>query len=192
MIVTRKATVDRKTKETQVQVTADMDGKGTASIDTTYEFFDHMLDLFSRHARVDLKVKATGDLSHHVIEDVGLVLGKALRKALGDKRGIQRFGWAYAPMDETLARAVVDLSGRPYAKTTLQLAGARVEDTPLEMIAHFLYSMAMELRANLHVEVLYGDNDHHKVEGAIKALALAFRAAKEVVGKEIPSTKGLL
>jgi len=158
-------------------------------------FFTHVLQMIAKHGKIDLNVEADGDLDHHVIEDATMLLGAAIKEALGDMKGIQRFGHAYVPMDESLARCVVDLSGRPYYIGDLKLRGLDIETMKVEDIEHFLLTLAQNLKANVHVKVLYGENDHHKVEAAVKALALALRFAMKFDEKaldEIPSTKGVL
>lgn len=193
MTSSRAARVHRKTLETEVLVELSLDGTGLSDIRLGVRFFKHMLETLAKHALIDLKVDVKGDLAHHAIEDVAITLGEALSKALGDKRGIRRFGYAYAPMDDALAKAVVDLSGRSYAVIDLSLKGLSIEDAKAEDMEHFLASLAYSARMNLHVKVEYGSNDHHKVEAAFKAVALAL---KEAVGLEartgVPSTKGVL
>ena len=191
----REATVKRKTTEVDITLSLNVDGKGSGEVDTGVKFLDHMLLTLTKHSLFDLKVKATGDLVHHVSEDVALVFGEALRKALGEKRGIRRFGYAYVPMDDSLARAVVDLSGRPYVSVKLNLHLTETEDMKIEDIEHFFLSLGEALKANLHLEVLYGSNDHHKIEAVLKALALSFRDAVKIeprIAGETPSTKGVL
>ncbi|MHA1732875.1 MAG: imidazoleglycerol-phosphate dehydratase HisB [Promethearchaeota archaeon] len=191
--MTRKASVERQTSETRVSASVDLEGSGSTQVETPYQFFTHALELLARHSGIRLKVKATGDLSHHVMEDVGIVLGEALDKALGKKIGIRRFGFAYVPMDESLARCVVDLSGRPFAVVDFKVQDVEVEGVQAENFTHFVASLSTHLRANVHLEVLYGENNHHKVEAGIKALALALKSAVEDTGAgKIPSTKGVL
>jgi imidazoleglycerol-phosphate dehydratase len=192
----RQAEVQRKTRETDVRVRLVLDGSGRASARTGLGFLDHMLESLAKHARFDLELACHGDLhvdDHHTCEDCALALGSALDQALGERRGIRRFGSAYAPLDEALARAVVDLSGRPFHSVTLGLARDRIGDVSSEMLAHVLASLASAARATLHVEVLRGENDHHRCEAAYKATALALRAAVEQDGSSgVPSTKGSL
>jgi imidazoleglycerol-phosphate dehydratase len=192
----RKATVERKTKETEISVTVDLDGSGQAKIETGLNFLDHLLDGLTRHSRMDVALACKGDLhidDHHTVEDCAIALGEAFAEALGDKRGIYRFGSAYAPLDEALARAVIDLSGRPYAFVELGLRREKVGDTATEMIGHALSSFAMAAKLTLHVELLRGQNDHHRAEAAFKAVALALRHAVAHDGtSDVPSTKGLL
>jgi len=191
----RIATVHRKTKETNVSVTVDLDGDGTASITTGVGFLDHLLETLGKHSRVDIDLQCTGDLEvddHHTAEDCALALGAALNEALDDKSGIHRFGFAYAPLDEALARAVIDLSGRPSPVITLALKRAALGGLASENIHHVLSSLSVALKASLHVDVLRGFNDHHKAEAAFKALALALRQAIALDGSGVPSTKGVL
>ncbi len=189
----RRATVQRDTKETQIRVFVDLDKVAASKIDTGLPFFDHMLDQIGRHGGFALEVQAKGDLhidEHHTIEDTGLALGQALREALGDKRGIGRYGFTL-PMDETLASAALDFSGRPYFVFDGEFKRERVGDMPTELVPHFFRSLcdAAGLNLNLKVE---GDNDHHKVEACFKALARALRQAIRKEGTELPSTKGAL
>ena len=191
----RKVKCERKTKEVDIYVELDVDGKGNADVKTGIKFLDHMLVTLAKHGLFDLKVEATGDLVHHVSEDVGLVLGEALYKATNKGMGIKRFGSAYVPMDESLARAVVDLGGRPYSIRNLRLMQSQIEDLKTEDIEHFFDSLAQAAKANIHVAVIYGSNEHHMVEAAVKALALALRQALTVeprIGDDVPSAKGVL
>jgi len=183
----------RATKETQISVKLNLDGAGTTDISTGIAFFDHLLRTLGVHSRIDLVIDGKGDLRHHIVEDVGITLGEAFRKALGDSRGIHRFGYAVIPMDDALALAAVDLATRPYTKIDLKIVGDTIEDTTSEDILHFLESFALSLRANIHILVEYGNNDHHKVESAFKALALSLRQAVSSTGSgEIPSAKGTI
>jgi len=192
----RTARKSRKTLETDVRLELRLDGEGKAEISTGVGFFDHMLAGLARHARFDLDLRCDGDLGvdgHHTMEDCALALGAALDEALGERRGIARFGWAFAPMDEALARAAVDLSGRPGAIVELGLSGERIGTCGCGDLAHAVESMAVAARATVHLDVLRGRNDHHKAEAAFKALALALRAAAREDGSErVPSTKGVL
>ena len=190
----REAEYFRKTSETEVNVKVKINGVGSASVSTGISFLDHMLRSLAAHSLIDLNVEARGDLSHHVIEDVAICLGEAIRKALGDAAGIRRFGYAIVPMDCSLAFAAIDLSNRPYFKIDLKLEGSRVEDMRREDIYHFLETLANSLKANIHVWVQYGFNDHHKVEAAFKALALSLRQALSVDAERVgvPSSKGVL
>ena len=192
----REATLQRKTGETDVHVRVVLDGAGSAQVATGIGFLDHLYGALAKHARLDLEIDARGDLEvddHHTAEDTALVLGKAIAQALGPRRGIQRFGSAYAPLDEALARAVVDLSGRPWPEVRLELQRERLGELACENIGHVLRSLAIALECNLHVDVLRGENDHHKAEAAFKAVALALRAAIARDGTDdVPSTKGVL
>jgi imidazoleglycerol phosphate dehydratase HisB len=192
----RQAQVHRKTRETEIRLSLVVDGSGKASVGTGVGFLDHMLVSLARHARFDLVLSAKGDLvvdDHHTTEDCAIAIGSAIDQILGDRRGITRFGHAYAPLDEALARAVVDLSGRPWAEVHLALHRASIGDLACENIAHFFRSLATTGRFALHIDVLRGDNDHHKAEAAFKACALALRQALARDGSgEVPSTKGVL
>ncbi|XP_078380293.1 uncharacterized protein LOC144663257 [Oculina patagonica] len=191
----RTASVERKTKETEISLVLNLDGTGESNVSTGIGFLDHMLAALSKHGRIDLTLKCKGDLhvdDHHSVEDCGIVLGKAFKAALGDLRGIGRYGYAYAPLDESLSRAVVDISGRPFADINLNLQREMIGNLSCEMLPHFLSSFATSADITLHVDVLKGKNDHHKAESAFKALALALRAAIKREGTDIPSTKGVL
>lgn len=191
----RRATVERKTKETDISLSVNIDGSGVSEISTGIGFLDHMLTALSKHGRMDLTLSCKGDLhvdDHHSVEDCGIVLGQAVKAALGDLRGITRYGYAYAPLDESLSRAVVDISGRPFADVNLNLQRERIGNLSCEMLPHFLSSFATSAAITLHVDVLKGENDHHRAEAAFKALALALRTAFKREGTDIPSTKGVL
>src|SRR5688572_20292931 len=195
----RTAKVSRRTNETKVDLSVNLDGSGRAAVASGVGFFDHMLDLFARHSLIDLDVKAQGDLhvdQHHTVEDVGLVLGQAIEKALGDKRGIHRYGSATVPMDESLATVTVDLSGRPAFVFNVAFAGGTtIGNFPVEPVEEFLKALAASARMNLHVNVAYGSNNHHIAEAVFKALARALRQAVEIDprrGDGVPSTKGSL
>ncbi len=192
----RKAEISRKTKETEIKVSLDLDGTGLAEVATGIGFLDHMLSTLAKHARFDLTLSCKGDLhidDHHTAEDCALALGAALDEALGPRVGIARFGSAYAPLDEALARAVIDFSGRPYAYVELGLKREALGGLACENIGHVLRSLAIAARATLHVDVLRGENDHHRAEAAFKAVALALRQAVAPTGEEgVPSTKGVL
>ncbi len=191
----RKATYMRKTKETDITVSLNLDGKGYYDIQTGIHFLNHMLELFAKHAHIDLQLSCKGDLhidDHHSVEDVAIALGHALAEALGDKVGIERYGYAFVPMDETLARAVVDLSGRSYLVFHAQFSRAKISDMATEMVEHFFFSLAEHLKANIHLEILYGKNTHHKIEALFKAFAVALRQAVKVSSDQIASTKGTL
>jgi len=191
----RKVQAKRKTKEVDITLELNVDGTGNATVNTGVKFLDHMLLTLAKHGLFDLKVNSTGDLTHHVVEDVALVLGEALNKATNQGKGIKRFGCACVPMDESLARATVDLGGRPYCIRNLRLLQFQIEDLKTEDMEHFFESLAQAAKANIHVTVLYGSNEHHKIEAVIKALALALREAFTVeprIGDQIPSAKGVL
>ncbi|MGF1509846.1 MAG: imidazoleglycerol-phosphate dehydratase HisB [Myxococcota bacterium] len=185
----------RRTKETDVRVKLFFEGSGTTSLSTGIGFLDHMLDAMGRHGRLDLEVAAKGDLHvdpHHTVEDVALTIGEAIREGLGDARGIRRFGHAYVPMDEALARAVWDLGGRPWPEVRLNLQLHHLGGVSCHDWRHFFQSLAISSRAALHVDVLRGEHDHHRLEAAFKATGLALRQALEVVGSGVPSTKGMI
>ena len=192
----RRAEITRQTTETNITLALNLDGTGAADVQTGIGFLDHLLTALARHARFDLNLTCTGDLhidDHHTAEDCALALGTAIDEALGDRRGIVRFGSAYAPLDESLARAVVDLSGRPFARVQLDLGRDRLGELACENVAHVLSSLATAARATLHVDVLTGANDHHRAEAAFKAVALALRTAVARDGSDaVPSTKGTL
>jgi len=194
---TRRAERRRTTRETDVRVLVDLDGRGEAAVATGVSFLDHMLAQFARHALFDVEVACQGDLhidGHHTVEDVAIALGEAIGEALGDKAGIVRYGSAYVPMDETLVRAVVDLSGRPFLVFHVTHPRDRIGDLDTELVEHFWLSLATAARCTLHVELLYGRNQHHIVEACFKAAARAFAAAtrRDPRVEGIPSTKGAL
>jgi imidazoleglycerol-phosphate dehydratase len=192
----RRAAVTRKTLETAIEVELGLDGAGQGEIATGIGFLDHMLAALAKHGRFDLTLRCRGDLEiddHHTVEDCALALGQALDQALGERRGIARFGFAYAPLDEALARAVVDLSGRPCAVIELGLERETLGTLACENLSHFFVSFATTARMALHVDVLRGANDHHRAEAAFKVAALALRQAVRVEGPDqVPSTKGVL
>ena len=193
----RTAEIKRITKETQITLSLNLDNYDTIDIDTGIGFFDHMLDAFARHGRFGLVVKATGDLTvdpHHTTDDVGIALGLALKQALGDKAGIERFGSALIPLDETLSRVVVDLSGRAYLVFDAELLNQRLGDYDTEVTEDFFQAFAFNAELNCHAAVLYGRNTHHKVETLFKALGRALRAAVTINDeiKGVPSTKGVI
>jgi imidazoleglycerol-phosphate dehydratase len=190
----RRASITRDTKETKIMASLALE-PGVAKIDTGIGFLDHLLTSLAFHGGMSLELACRGDLSvddHHTAEDCGIVLGDLIKEALGNRAGIRRFASAYAPLDEALARAVVDVSGRPYAHTDLKLERECIGELACENIPHVLASLAFHAGITLHVEVLYGENDHHKAEAAFKALALACKSAFEVTGSGIASTKGVL
>jgi imidazoleglycerol phosphate dehydratase HisB len=191
----RKTEISRKTNETEIGLALCLDGGGQAEVATGIGFLDHLVTALARHAGFDLTLKCQGDLQvddHHTAEDCALVLGSALDKILADRAGIARFGWAYAPLDEALARAVIDLSGRPYPAVDLGLNRPAIGELSSENVGHFLSSFAAAARCSLHVDVLRGANDHHRAEAAFKAVALALKAAVLKNGDSVPSTKGVL
>ena len=191
----RTSNTARKTRETDVTVRLDLDGVGTVQVATGLPFLDHLLTALAYHARFDLELACTGDLAvddHHTVEDCALALGAAIDEALGDRSGIARFGDAHAPLDEALARAVVDLSVRAYAALSLGLARPSIGDVAAENVVHMFRSLATAMRAAVHLDVLRGENDHHKAEAAAKALALALRSAVAREGGGVRSTKGAL
>lgn len=193
----RSATIKRVTTETNITVSLNLDGVGNYTVDAGIGFLNHMLELFSKHSLIDLAVKAKGDLwvdEHHTTEDIGLCLGAALRQALGDKKGIQRYGFT-VPMDETLADVVVDLGGRPHLVWNVNFTREKIGDLPTELLEHFFKSVADSLNANIHVNLRYGKNEHHKAEAIFKAFAKALRFAvsRDPRAKQmLPSTKGKL
>ena len=194
----RGAPFDRHTTETRIKGRLTIDGEGRYNVSTGIRFFDHMLELFARHGVFDLSLKAKGDLDvdqHHTVEDVGITLGEALLKALGDRKGINRAGYFVMPMDETLAVAAVDLSGRPHAVVNLKVKTPKVGDLQTELVHDFFEGFASGARANVHVNVLYGRSSHHHIEAVFKAFARALRVAcarDARLAKMLPSTKGLL
>jgi imidazoleglycerol-phosphate dehydratase len=195
----RRARVDRRTTETEIQVGINLDGRGTYAVRTGVRFLDHMLELVARHGGFDLSIAAAGDLdvdAHHTVEDVGIALGDAVARALGDKRGINRAGYFLMPMDETLAVAAIDLSGRPFAVIDLgRVRASRVGDLQTELVQDFFEGFATAARANVHVKVLYGRSSHHQIEAVFKAFARALRVAvarDRRLARMLPSTKGLL
>ena len=192
----RRATLTRKTSETDINISVNLDGTGTSQASTGLGFLDHMLDALAKHARIDLAVTCKGDLhvdDHHSAEDCALALGQAIDQALGERRGITRFASAYAPMDESLCRCVLDLSGRPWSVMHLGFTRETLGDIATENITHFFASLAIACRMNLHLDLIRGENDYHKAEAAFKSLALALRQAIATDGSdEIPSTKGAL
>ncbi len=191
----RTARVERTTKETTIELSVALDGQGLVDISTGLGFFDHMMTALGHHARFNLQLNCRGDLhvdDHHTIEDCGLALGTALDRALGDRRGIRRFGYAYAPLDEAVARCVIDLSGRAFSFVDLHLVRETIGSVATENLTHFFQSLAQNLRCALHLEIISGQNDHHRAEAAFKATALALRQAVKQIHREIPSTKGIL
>jgi imidazoleglycerol-phosphate dehydratase len=196
--VERRGKEERETKETKVSVEIDLDGSGRAAIETGVGMLDHLLEQIARHGRIDITITAKGDLQidpHHTAEDVAICLGRALKKALGKREGIVRFGHAVVPLDEALALVALDLSGRGYAALDLTWTGEKVGELPTELIGHMLWSIATESQMTLHARTLAGASDHHKAEAVFKALARALGAATRLdprLGNEVPSTKGTL
>lgn len=194
----RKASLHRSTKETDVEVAVDLDGTGTADVATGIGFFDHMLELLARHSRIDLVVKAKGDLHidhHHTTEDVGIALGQAVKRALGDMRGITRYADVHMPMDETLTRVAIDISGRPVLVFRTEFSRDKIGAFDTELVREWFQAFTMNAGVTLHIETLYGSNDHHVAESCFKGLARALRQAVAIDARsagEVPSTKGRL
>ncbi len=191
----RSATVSRTTKETDITASVTIDGTGTSSVNSGVVFLDHMLTNFSKHSGFDLTLECRGDLEiddHHTIEDIALVIGSAIDKALGDKRGIQRYGWAIIPMDDSLARCALDLGGRSYCVFKAEFLRPVIQNFSTEMVEHFFLSLSNTLKANIHLAILEGENTHHKIEALFKSFAYAMKAAVAITGTDIPSTKGKL
>lgn len=193
----RSAELVRKTNETDIELAFTIDGSGKSNIETGVPFMTHMLDLFTKHGQFDLNVKAVGDVEvddHHTTEDIGICLGQALQKALGDKKGIKRYGNAFVPMDEALAQVVVDLSNRPHLEMRAEFPSQKVGTFDTELVHEFLWKLALEARMNLHVVVHYGQNTHHIIEAVFKALARALDEATTIDPRiqGVPSTKGML
>lgn len=194
----RTATIKRKTKETDIEVTVDLDGKGRSTVATGIGFLDHMLDLLARHSRIDMTVKAVGDLHidfHHTAEDTGIALGQAVKQALGDMKGIGRYADVHMPMDETLTRVALDISGRPFLVFKAEFGRDKVGQFDTELVQEWFQAFTMNAGVTLHVECLYGTNDHHIAESCFKGLARCLRSAvaiDERTKDEVPSTKGTL
>ncbi len=193
----RSAQLTRRTGETKVQLSLNLDGAGASEVATGVGFFNHMLDLLARHSLIDLTVEAEGDLdvdAHHTVEDVGIVLGQAIEKAVGDKKGIHRYGWAIVPMDESLAQVAIDLSGRPAFVFHVPFKGPKIGNFDVELVQEFFKALSTNARMNLHVTVPYGDNNHHIAEAIFKAAARALRQAVTLDPRNpgVPSTKGSL
>ena len=193
-MVTRKATINRNTKETSVKVTVNLDGTGKTTIKTGINFIDHLIVSFGKHSMMDLRIdaKSNDGIEHHLIEDTAITIGQTIDKALGSRRGIARFSYASVPMDESLAEASIDLVKRPFWKLTMPIKRSKIEQVSKEDLDHFFQSLLQNLNSCIHITVKYGDNDHHKIEAAIKSLAVAFRNASAFDKKQkgIPSTKG--
>ena len=193
----RKAKVVRNTKETQIELELNLDGSGEGEVSTGIGFFDHMLELLKKHALVDLSVKAEGDVDvdyHHTVEDVGLVFGRALDKALGDRKGIVRYGFASIPMDEALCETSLDLGGRPFLVMQCPMKHMMVRDFEVKLVEEFFRAVSVEARANIHLRQVYGDEAHHVCEGLFKSFARALRAAVRIdpAEKGVPSSKGVI
>ena len=194
----RNASISRKTRETDIQVEVRLDGTGASSISTGIGFFDHMLDQIARHSLIDLTIKAVGDLHidhHHTVEDTGIALGQAIRQALGDLRGITRYADVHLPMDETLTRVAVDISGRAFLVFRTEFHTDKIGAFDVQLVREFFQAFAMNAGMTLHIETLYGDNDHHIAESCFKGLARALRAAAAIDPRQsdrVPSTKGTL
>ncbi len=192
----RTASIKRTTNETSIDLELNLDGTGEYTINTGQGFFDHMLSHIAKHGNLDLRIHATGDLhvdEHHLVEDVGICLGQAIAKALGDKKGIERFGEAFIPMDEALARTIIDMSGRNYLVFNAVFPREVINDFALEMVKEFFQAIASEAKMNLHIALLYGGNAHHQCEAIFKSFGRALRSAVNVTGGDnIPSTKGIL
>ena len=194
----RKGSIHRKTKETAISVVVDLDGTGTYQVSTGIGFLDHMIEQLSRHSLIDITLDVKGDLhidQHHTVEDTGIAIGEAVSQALGDRRGITRYGHAYAPMDETLTRAAIDISGRPFLVWKSGFSQPRLGEMDTELFEHWFHSFASAAGITLHIETLYGQNNHHIAESGFKAVARALRQAVEIDPRKadaIPSTKGTL
>ncbi len=195
--MSRIASIERVTKETRIRLSLELDGTGQGKICTSVPFLDHMLDLFARHGLFDLEVEASGDIDidfHHTVEDIGIVLGQAIQEALGDKKGIRRYGQATVPMDETLASVATDLSGRPYLVYHVNLPKVKIGEFDVELAKEFFQALVNNLGANLHINVMYGDNVHHVLEACFKATARALDMATQLDPRieGVMSTKGKL
>jgi imidazoleglycerol-phosphate dehydratase len=193
----RTAQIHRKTGETDIRIALTIEGTGNSVISTRIPFFDHMLTLFARHGLLDLEVNAVGDIEvdfHHTVEDTGIALGQAFAKALGDKKGVRRYGWAYLPMDETLARVVIDFSGRPFLEHRVPLGMGSINGFPFQLVEEFMRAFSVHAGCNLHTEILYGRDTHHMAEALFKGLAKAVDQACQIDARVtgIPSTKGVL
>ena len=191
----RTAKIERNTKETEIKASLNLDGGGKSEISTGIGFFDHMLELFAFHAGISLKLQAKGDLQvcdHHTIEDCGIVLGECIKEALGDKKGIQRYGSFLLPMDEALVQIALDISNRPFLVYHAEIKRELIGSFSCEMVSEFLRALVNQAGITLHVNVLYGENDHHKIEAIFKGLGRAFKQAICITSDELPSTKGML
>ena len=193
----RSATIERNTKETRIRLKLELDGSGEGAIATGIGFFDHMLELLKKHANIDLAIEAQGDIQvdyHHTVEDVGLVFGKALNEALGERKGLTRYGFASIPMDEALCETSLDLGGRPYLVMVSPMKHMMVRDFEVKLVEEFFRAVSVEARANIHLRQIYGDEAHHVCEGLFKSFARALRAAKAIdpLEKGVPSSKGVI
>ena len=193
----RSATIERNTKETRIRLSLELDGSGEGAIATGIGFFDHMLELLKKHANIDLAIEAQGDIQvdyHHTVEDVGLVFGKALNEALGERKGLTRYGFASTPMDEALCETSLDLGGRPYLVMVSPMKHMMVRDFEVKLVEEFFRAVSVEARANIHLRQIYGDEAHHVCEGFFKSFARALRAAVKIdpTEKGVPSSKGLI
>ncbi len=191
----RKSQIERNTKETQIALSLNLDGDGKYDVDTGVGFFDHMMTLFACHSGFDLSVKCKGDVrvdGHHSVEDIGIVLGKAIAQALGDKVGIKRYSSVTIPMDESLANVTVDISGRQFLVFNAEGMTGKVGDFDIELVEEFFRAVANQAGLTLHINLRYGSNNHHKIEAIFKAFARALKEATEIVGNKIPSSKGML
>ena len=187
--------IERNTLETQIEVEINLDGTGKADIDTGVGFFDHMLTLMAFHGKFDMKVKCKGDTyvdAHHTIEDIGIALGECVKKALGDKKGIRRYSTVFIPMDETLAQTSIDVSNRPYLVFNATFTDERVGNMTTQMVKEFFRAFVNESRVTLHINLLYGENDHHKIEAIFKSFARALKEGIEIISDEVASSKGVL
>lgn len=191
----RKSSIKRKTKETDIEIELNIDGDGTAEIDTGIGFLDHMLTLFAFHGSFDLKIKCKGDLyvdTHHSSEDIGIALGQAFLNALGDKKGIERYGFMFVPMDEAMSRVAVDFSGRPYLVYNVEFNNSRLGTMASEDFKEFFRGFVGNSLTTLHIEMMYGENDHHKIEAVFKAFGRALKKASSLTSDKLQSTKGVL
>lgn len=191
----RSYKIERNTLETQILVEINLDGTGKAEIDTGVGFFDHMLTLMAFHGKFDMKVKCNGDIyvdDHHTIEDIGIALGECVKQALGDKRGIRRYSTVFIPMDEALARTSIDVSNRPYLVFNADFTDERVGNMATQMVKEFFRAFVNESRVTLHINLLYGENDHHKIEAIFKSFARALKEGIEIISDEVASSKGVL
>ncbi len=194
MILTRIGNIRRATEETNISVDVKIDGTGKSSVKTNIPFLDHLIKTLTTHSLMDIQVKASGDLTHHIVEDVAITLGETISKALDSRANIARFGWAFVPMDEALALASVDLVRRPHSSVELNISKPSIENLASEDLTHFLQSFATSVQACIHVKVQYGENDHHRVEAAFKALALSLRqaCAIDIRRNGLPTSKGAM